>query len=88
MNTQNNMILPSYSVLMQVYDKVPAEQLMQAVESMANQSHPPKDFVIICDGVLTEEQNRTIEKITNDHADIILTVCRFDERITVGEGSN
>jgi len=88
MNTPTNNTLPDYSVLMQVYDKVPAEQFEQAVESMAQQTHPPKDIVIICDGILTPEQNDVIERIQNRYVDITFTICRFDDRITVGKGSN
>jgi len=80
--------LPDYSVLMQVYDKVPPEQFRQAMASMLSQSHPPVDFVLICDGVLTEEQNRVIEETQKNFDQITMTVCRFDDGITVGKGSN
>ena len=55
--------LPDYSVLMQVYNKVPPEQFEQAARSMLEQSHPPVDFMLICDGELTDEQEKVISKL-------------------------
>ncbi len=88
MNNQNNNLLPGYSVLIQVYDKVPPDQFEQALVSMMTQTHSPVDLVLICDGRLTDEQNAVIERVSKNYPDTEMTVCRFDERITVGMGSN
>lgn len=79
--------LPDYSVLMQVYNKVPPEQLEQAVRSMLGQSHAPVDFVLICDGELTEVQEDVISAIIKDYPEK-MNIQRFSEHITVGAGSN
>lgn len=42
-----------YSVLMSVYIKEKPEYLRESIRSMAEQSVPPDDFVIVCDGQLT-----------------------------------
>lgn len=88
MNMENSVPLPDYSVLMQVYDKVPSEQLEQSLVSMFSQTHPPVELVLICDGVLTEQQDSVIAAVSEKYSDIALNVCRFDEGVTVGKGSN
>lgn len=44
-----------YSILMSVYYKENPEYLKQAIESMLNQTIKSNDFVIVCDGKLTDE---------------------------------
>lgn len=51
-----------YSVLMSVYHKETAENLRKAIDSMLSQSVAPKDFVLVCDGALTEELDAVIEE--------------------------
>ncbi len=79
--------LSEYSVLMQVYGKVPPKQFEQAARSMLEQTHKPKDFVLICDGALTAEQEEVIARLQAEYPGV-LNVCRFSEHITVGAGSN
>ena len=50
-----------YSVLMTVYKKEKPEYLKSAIESMLNQTVAPAQFVLVCDGPLTEELDETIE---------------------------
>ena len=52
----------NYSVLMSVYYKEKPEYLKQAIESIQAQTIPTNDFVLICDGPLTDELNEVIEK--------------------------
>lgn len=47
--------MSKYSVLMSVYIKEKPENLRLSVESMVNQTIPPEDFVLYCDGLLTNE---------------------------------
>lgn len=47
--------MDNYSVLMSVYYKEKPEWLRQAIESMLNQTIVTNDFVIVCDGILTDE---------------------------------
>lgn len=58
--------MEQYSVLMSVYAKEKAEFLEQSIESMLNQTVRTNDFVIICDGPLTEELNRVIKEKTEE----------------------
>ena len=51
----------SYSVLMSVYRKENPKSFREAVESMLHQTVSPTDFVIVCDGPLTEELDRVAE---------------------------
>ena len=51
-----------YSVLMSIYYKEQPEFFRAAVESMLHQTVPPTDFVIVCDGPLTEELDRVVEE--------------------------
>ncbi|MBE7018665.1 MAG: glycosyltransferase [Ruminococcaceae bacterium] len=50
----------NYSVLMSIYHKEQPEFFQAAVESMLNQTVPPSDFVIVCDGALTKELDAVI----------------------------
>ena len=44
-----------YSVLMSVYYKEKPEYLQASIQSMLDQTLPPSDFVIVCDGPLPDE---------------------------------
>ncbi|MBE6631285.1 MAG: glycosyltransferase [Ruminococcaceae bacterium] len=52
--------MEKYSVLMSVYYKEKAEYFKIAIDSMLSQTLPPDDFVIVCDGPLTEELENLI----------------------------
>lgn len=51
-----------YSVLMSVYYKENPEFLKKSIESIVNQTLQTDDFVIVCDGPLTEELYKVIEE--------------------------
>ena len=53
--------MEKYSVLMSVYFKENPEYFGAAIESMLDQSIPPNEFVLICDGKLTEELDKVID---------------------------
>ena len=53
----NNM---DYSVLMSVYAKEKPEYLRQSMQSMFDQTVPTNDFVLVCDGSLTDELDKVI----------------------------
>lgn len=59
-----------YSVLMTVYKKEKPEYLKSAVESMLNQTVPPAQFVLVCDGPLTDELDKMIESY-GDRLDVL-----------------
>ena len=54
--------LPQYSVLMSVYAKDNADYLELAIDSMLQQTVLPEQYVIVKDGLVTEE----IENILDD----------------------
>lgn len=71
-----------YSVLMSVYKSEKAENLQIAMNSMWNQTAPPNDFVLMCDGPLTVELDAVIEEMQNTHRE--LNVIRFEENHGLG----
>lgn len=52
----------NYSILMSVYFRETASNLRQALESMMTQSVLTNDFVLVCDGDLTEELDSVISE--------------------------
>ena len=60
MNEKHN---NKYSVLMSVYYKEKPLFLRKSIESVMNQTIPPDDFVIVCDGPLTDELYSELEKL-------------------------
>ncbi len=73
----------NYSVLMSVYHKEQPTHLRVAVESMLNQTVPPSDFVIVCDGPLTEELDRVIDEFKNQ-APELFQIVRLEENKGLG----
>ena len=52
-----------YSVLMSVYGKEKPEFLRESMQSMYDQTVPTNDFVLICDGPLTDGLNKVIDEM-------------------------
>ena len=73
-----------YSVLMTVYKKDSPEFFLQSVESMLNQTVKTNDFVLVCDGDLTEELETAIRKafIGNE---VILNLVRLPQNVGLGQ---
>jgi len=67
-------MITDYSVLMSVYYKEKADYFEKSIESMLNQTIKPKDFVIVCDGPLTDELDSVIDKYTNKYSDLFQIV--------------
>lgn len=57
----------NYSVLMSVYYKENPLFLKKAIESIVNQSVKSNDFVIVCDGPLTEELYHILDTFCDDY---------------------
>ena len=76
-----------YSVLMSVYYKEKAEYLSLAVESMLNQTEPPDDFVLVCDGPLTEELDRVIGCFENENPELF-QIVRLEKNVGLGKALN
>ena len=76
--------MEKYSVLMSVYFKENPDYLGAAIESMLDQSIPPSEFVLICDGKLTEELDKVIDDYTENFP-ALFRVIRFKENCGLGE---
>lgn len=81
METLNN-IKTDYSVLMSVYKKEKAEYLELSMESMFKQSVPPEEFILICDGPLSDELNIVIKEQERKHK--TLRVIRLEKNQGLG----
>lgn len=57
--------MPAYSVLMSVYAGEKPEYLRESLESMYSQTYPAADFVLVCDGKLTEKLDETVKAKIN-----------------------
>lgn len=76
-----------YSVLMAVYYKERPEFLCQAMESIAKQTVPTNDFVLVCDGPLTDQLDAVIEEM-KIHFGTILNVVRLEKNLGLGNALN
>lgn len=72
-----------YSVLMSVYYKDNPEWLKIAIDSMLNQTVKTNDFVIVEDGVLTEELENVIKQYEEKNKDIF-NIVRIKENGGLG----
>lgn len=77
----------NYSVLMSVYFKEKPNNLRQAMESMRNQTVPTDDFVLVCDGPLTDELNAVINK-EQKKLGTVLQVLRLEKNGGLGNALN
>lgn len=55
--------MKQYSVLMSVYYKEKPDYLRQSMQSIYGQTVPTDDFVLVCDGPLTPELDKTITEV-------------------------
>ncbi|MBQ8107365.1 MAG: glycosyltransferase [Ruminococcus sp.] len=79
--------LAEYSVLMSVYDRELPENLNESLESMLMQSYPPSDFVLVCDGKLTNELNIIVKSFENEYKNIF-RIVRIDKNVGPGKALN
>lgn len=79
--------MESYSVLMSVYRGANPSFFAVAVQSMLNQTVPTDDFVIVCDGPLTEALDQVIEGFVNKYPELF-HIVRLDENIGIGGAGN
>lgn len=76
-----------YSVLMSVYHKENPAFLRQSMESIFTQTKKTNDFVLMCDGPLTEELDKVISDMQSGHGDI-LNVIRLEKNAGLGRALN
>lgn len=72
-----------YSVLISVYEKEKTGYFIQSVESVLNQTIPPEEIVIVCDGPLTNELDMSIHKFCQKSPSLF-TVLRLEENQGLG----
>lgn len=77
----------NYSVLMSVYYKEKPEFLKQSMDSIWNQTVQTNDFVLVCDGPLTTELDKIIQKMEAEHKES-LNVVRLPENKGLGISLN
>lgn len=77
----------NYSVLMSVYFKEQPNNLRQAMESMRRQTVPTDDFVLVCDGPLTDELDAVIEE-EQERFGPVLHVLRLEKNGGLGNALN
>lgn len=77
----------NYSVLMSVYYKEKAEWLLEAMESIWNQTEKTDDFVLVCDGPLNEDLESVIHEMEIKHSDV-LHVIRLNKNSGLGNALN
>lgn len=75
--------MEGYSVLMSVYAKEKPEFLRQAIQSIQNQTIKTTDFVLVCDGKLTDE----LEAVISEFGDY-LHIVRLKENVGLGNALN
>ncbi len=79
--------LPSYSVLMTVYDRETPENLNASLDSMLLQSYPPDEVVLVCDGKLTCELN-IIAKSFESEFRPYFRIIRIDDHVGAAAALN
>lgn len=73
-----------YSVLMSVYHKEKPEYLIEAIESMLNQTVQADQFVIVEDGLLTNKLEQVICKYEKENSQLF-TIVRLNENRGLGQ---
>lgn len=79
--------MENYSVLMSVYYGEKAEYLRLSTASMLTQTVPTDDFVLMCDGPLTDELEAVIAELQLKHGDV-LHIVRLEENRGLGDALN
>ncbi len=72
-----------YSVLMTVYKSDNPLFIREAIDSMLHQTIRTNDFVIVCDGLLTNEIDNLLDGYSKDYKDII-NLIRLKENVGLG----
>ncbi len=75
--------MESYSVLMSVYCRENPEYFKTAIDSMLTQTVKPSDFVIVCDGKLTDELDSVINEFKSKFPQLF-NIVRLNENVGLG----
>ena len=79
--------MDNYSVLMSVYYKEIPEYFRQSLQSMMDQTVVTDDFVLVCDGPITDELDAVIQYFTEQYPNIF-NVIRLPENVGIGNAAN
>lgn len=79
--------MEAYSVLMSVYVKENPEHFSVAIESILNQTVVTDDFVIVCDGPLTQQLDAVLERYISRYPQIF-HIVRLPENVGIGAAAN
>lgn len=79
--------MKSYSVLMSVYYKESPAFFAEAIQSMVEQTVRTDDFVIVCDGPLSQALDEVLEGYRTRFPDIF-HVIRLPENVGIGAAAN
>src|SRR5574344_3060468 len=85
--SMNENSLPNYSILLAVYYKDNASWFKQSIESMLTQTVKSNDFVIVCDGPLTEDLNQILTSYSKEPKNNI-NVVQLDKNRGLGNALN
>lgn len=80
-------MIETYSVLMSVYYKEKPAFFSAAIQSMMDQTIPTNDFVIVCDGPLTEELYDVLDRFDRQYPGIF-NIVRLKENVGIGAAAN
>lgn len=75
--------MENYSVLMTVYKKDNPSFAKASIDSMLSQTHRTDDFVLVCDGELTEELNAVIDGYLAEYPKLF-NVVRLPQNVGLG----
>lgn len=76
-----------YSVLMSVYHREEPRYLKESVASMMDQTDPPGEFVLVCDGPLGRQLDCAIDDLLADYGSV-LHVVRLADNVGLGPALN
>ncbi len=84
---KGSILVEGYSVLMSVYARENAHWLTAAVESMLRQTVPPEEFILVCDGPLSQALNAVIADFCSREPDLF-RIVRLPENQGLGTALN
>lgn len=75
--------MSDYSVLMTVYKKDNPQYARTSIDSLLNQSVKTNDFVVVCDGELTDELNEMLAEYEKQHIGLF-NIVRLPKNVGLG----
>lgn len=79
--------MEDYSVLMSVYRGENPSHFRASIQSMLDQTVPTNDFVLVCDGPLTDELEQVIARYIEEYPGVF-QVIRLKRNVGIGQAAN